>query len=504
MLQINGREVEAERGRTALEVIRLAGWDVPTLCHAEGLPAQTSCFLCVVEVEGREALQPACALPVEGGMVLRTDSEAVVRSRRGALELLFSDHAGRCVASCATACPAGLDVPVFFRLVEQGRPEAAVALARVSLVLPAILGRLCAGYCEKACVRKSHDAPLAIRRGHGRLAESLPWDPAEGAHSTGGAAAVIGAGPAGIAAASLLGRAGLAVRLFDAAARPGGLLLRVPEARLSASLRDREIAEALASSGVDFEGGFQCDAASLQVLRERYGAVVLAVGGVEESGKEKRQAAATWLEAAGVDLAQADRRTGTTGQRGIFVAGECLRGESSLVHAIASGLAAARSAKAFLQGGEARPRMLHFVSRNAPADPPLPKDATPQQEDDRAEAARCLQCSCISREDCRLRDLGTALEVKPGHYRGESREMEPDWSHPEIVFDAGKCILCGLCLEVARQDGLAHGVAFRGRGFPTRVTPALRANIREALDHSGAKCARLCPTGALAFRDDRA
>ena len=93
-IHLNGEPMEVAAGITVLEAARQAGIDIPTLCHVEGLEPASSCFLCCVQIEGRRQLSPACAMPVEDGMSVVTDSEDVHASRRRALELLLSDHAG--------------------------------------------------------------------------------------------------------------------------------------------------------------------------------------------------------------------------------------------------------------------------------------------------------------------------------------------------------------------------------------------------------------------------
>ncbi len=93
-LTIAGRSLTVEAGTTVLDAARRLGIHIPTLCYVEGLEPASSCFLCAVQVEGQRHLLPACALPVSEGMVVATDSADVRASRKMALELLLSDHAG--------------------------------------------------------------------------------------------------------------------------------------------------------------------------------------------------------------------------------------------------------------------------------------------------------------------------------------------------------------------------------------------------------------------------
>jgi len=107
---------------TAAPSRRQPGWTVPgrrarrrmRRSHAlppAGVAHSTSCFLCAVRVQGHDSLQPACTMPAADGLVVTTESSEIQAARKTALELLFSDHAGRCEAPCAIGCPAHLDVP---------------------------------------------------------------------------------------------------------------------------------------------------------------------------------------------------------------------------------------------------------------------------------------------------------------------------------------------------------------------------------------------------------
>jgi len=94
-LTIDGQEIETEPGRTVLEVARERGIHIPTLCYHEALEPFGACRLCVVEVEtarGRQ-LVASCAYPCTDGLIVHTNSEAVLRSRRITVELLMASSA---------------------------------------------------------------------------------------------------------------------------------------------------------------------------------------------------------------------------------------------------------------------------------------------------------------------------------------------------------------------------------------------------------------------------
>ena len=104
-LTIDGKAVQAEKGQTILKVARQNGIDIPTLCYYElnGQKLENKpggCRVCVVEVEGRKNLAPACATEVMEGMVVNTHSLRVVNARRTVVELILSDHPADCL-SCS-------------------------------------------------------------------------------------------------------------------------------------------------------------------------------------------------------------------------------------------------------------------------------------------------------------------------------------------------------------------------------------------------------------------
>jgi formate dehydrogenase major subunit len=96
-ITINGQEIAAQAGQTILQAAREAGIDIPTLCDHPQLEPIGACRICLVEVEKQRALQPACTFKVSEGMVVHTESEKVVESRKFVLELLFSERNHYCM-----------------------------------------------------------------------------------------------------------------------------------------------------------------------------------------------------------------------------------------------------------------------------------------------------------------------------------------------------------------------------------------------------------------------
>jgi len=91
-LTIDGREIQAEKGKLLIEVARQNGIEVPAFCYHEDYTLQAACRMCLVEIEKTPKLQVGCTTPVAEGMVVRTDSEIVRKSRKGMVEFLLTNH----------------------------------------------------------------------------------------------------------------------------------------------------------------------------------------------------------------------------------------------------------------------------------------------------------------------------------------------------------------------------------------------------------------------------
>ena len=99
---VDGKVVEVPKGATILSAAKSVGVDIPTLCHLNlsgigYVNKSASCRICVVEVEGRRNLAPACATPVFEGMVVKTNTVKALNARKVVLELLLSDHPKDCL-----------------------------------------------------------------------------------------------------------------------------------------------------------------------------------------------------------------------------------------------------------------------------------------------------------------------------------------------------------------------------------------------------------------------
>jgi glutamate synthase (NADPH/NADH) small chain len=231
-------------------------------------------------------------------------------------------QAGRCmdcgVPFCHQGCPLGNLVPEFADLVWKGRWRDAHARLASTNNFPEFTGRLCPAPCEAACVLAMDGAPVAIESIEKAIAERAfaeGWVQAQPPRTrTGKRVAVIGSGPAGLAAAQQLNRAGHGVTVFEAAPRAGGLLrYGIPDFKLEKAILDRRL-EQLRAEGVALRCGVTVGRdLAWDAVRAEHDAVVLAIG-----ASRARELAVPGRELAGVVLAMdylADQNAVVGGER---------------------------------------------------------------------------------------------------------------------------------------------------------------------------------------------
>ena len=283
---LDGKNVEGYKGETILEVAQRHGIDIPTLCHDPRLKPFSSCFVCVVEVEGKPGMQPSCSTVIEEGMKINTHNEKVKKSRKTAMDLLVSNHFADCIAPCTETCPAGVDVQGYISLIEKGLYSEAVGLIKQTNPLPAICGRVCVRPCEVSCRRNFLDEGTGVGIDYLKrfaadkdlLNGSDHYKP-DVASSTGKRVAIIGAGPGGLSSAWFLQQKGHQCDLFEAAPKPGGWLrYGIPEYRLPNDVLDKEI-QTITELGAQIHCNKKLgDNLSYKDLKDQYDAVILTIG----------------------------------------------------------------------------------------------------------------------------------------------------------------------------------------------------------------------------------
>ena len=196
-------------------------------------------------------------------------------------------QASRCmdcgVPFCNSGCPLGNRIPEFNDAVYRGAYEEAYQVLRTTNNFPEFTGRICPAPCEASCVLGIHGDAVTIEHIEKEIAD-VAWErgwvtPKLPVSRTGKSVAVVGSGPAGLAAADELNQLGHRVKVFERDSRPGGLLTYgIPDYKLNKEVVSKRI-QVLQEEGVVF----QCNTnighdLQLEELQESFDAVLLALG----------------------------------------------------------------------------------------------------------------------------------------------------------------------------------------------------------------------------------
>jgi glutamate synthase (NADPH/NADH) small chain len=196
-------------------------------------------------------------------------------------------QAGRCmdcgIPFCHNGCPLGNRIPEWNDLAWRGDWDEAIEQLHATNNFPEFTGRLCPAPCEMACVLGINQPAVTIKQIEvttvDRAFEARAVTPKAPDRLTGKTVAVVGSGPAGLAVAQQLTRAGHTVAVFERADKPGGLLrYGIPEFKMEKSVLDRRLAQ-MEAEGTRFRNGVDVGGKLTgKALRDRYDAIVLAVG----------------------------------------------------------------------------------------------------------------------------------------------------------------------------------------------------------------------------------
>ncbi|WP_455381078.1 FAD-dependent oxidoreductase, partial [Salinispira pacifica] len=190
-------------------------------------------------------------------------------------------------APCQSACPAGVDVPGFVSLIGEQRYAEALLLHRERNPFAAVCARVCFHTCEDRCRRASLDEPVAIRSIKRFMVDQEVTiqhpEVRENATNAARKIAIVGGGPAGLSCAYFLARLGYQPKVFEAEARPGGMLVQtIPAYRLPRETLAREI-RMIEGLGVEIqtERRLGLDFTLKDLREEGYEAVFLGIGAPE-------------------------------------------------------------------------------------------------------------------------------------------------------------------------------------------------------------------------------
>lgn len=667
-ITVNGKEIFADTQKTLLDNVLENGIYLPHLCHNKELESYGGCGLCLVEIEGVRRPLRACSTTVSEGMVVKTSTPEIEKSRKATLSLIMSDHSGDCKAPCFMACPTHQDIQGYVGLIAKGEEEKALELIKQDNPLPMSIGRVCPHPCEEKCRRNHLEGAVSICALKRFAADSNVDYIPECKSNNGKKVAVVGAGPAGLSCAYFLAIKGYSVSVFEAEENGGGMLrYGIPAYRLPKDILDKEI-ENIAKMGVEFNYNKKLGRDfTIKSLKSSYDAVFVGIGawtaskmncdgenveGVEggidvlyrvakgekvDLGRnvcvvgggntaidavrtavrlgsenvtliyrrtekempaepdEIRDAKAECvdfrflaaplrivsengkvcgIEIQNMQLGEPDatgRRTpvaieGSTeiikcdtvisaiGQKitfecldsvsltkkstiavdeknfmtsvdGVFAAGDVInKGPDIAVRAIAGGKYAARSIDCYLKGVSV-PDELPQYSVNSCFDVSV-LEGTPvieraeikleeaqirknnfkeaaftfTKEEAQREANRCLECGCSAVYSCELLPLMRDYDALSLKLNGKTRQYKKDKSHPFIVRDNNKCILCGQCVRACKEISGTENLSLFGRGFGAIPVTAFDLPLSESKCVSCGACVNVCPTGALVSR----
>ena len=249
----------------------------------DSLPSISNIYLCasVIENEMRETLGiniSGVAIDFKGGMLQAQESPKSTLVKP--FPLVIKPPA-RLKARCSEACPAGVDVPRYVRLIGEGKFAEALAVIKQANPFPGICGRVCFAPCEEACRQGKQWEPIAIRLLKRFVYDNATYKEPGAASPTGKRVAIVGSGPAGLTTAYYLANLGHSITIFEALPEPGGMMrVGIPPYRLPRQVLDDEITNVVKNLGVEIRTNTRVDSLD-SLFQQGYQAILVAVGAHE-------------------------------------------------------------------------------------------------------------------------------------------------------------------------------------------------------------------------------
>jgi ferredoxin len=304
--------------------------------------------------------------------------------------------------------------------------------------------------------------------------------------------------------------------VFDRQEKAGGSLHGcVARRELPAAALEGEVAR-LEALGLRFRGLSELGRdITLTGLRESHDAVILTIGGTALN--EADQVGIAVVETG----LKADVNTCRTDLPGVFAAGAAVKPVKQLVRAMNEGRMVAECVRQHLAGAMVRRPDKPFSSLMGRLEPGELKAflqtsslgprvgpcsacaAGLSRRDAEGEASRCLHCDCRSSGNCVLQHYAQVYQADAGRFRSKRRGFEQERKPGGVIFEPGKCILCGICVQLTELAREPLGLTFIGRGFDVRIGAPLEATIDDGLRKVAEEVVHHCPTGALTF-DEKA
>jgi NADPH-dependent glutamate synthase beta subunit-like oxidoreductase len=510
-LTLDNRSVEVPSGTSVWQAAKSVGIEIPTMCYLEGTEHFTSCMICLVKDAKNGRFFASCSTPAFEGQSIITNDEETIESRKAALELLLSEHVGDCEAPCQLVCPAHMNIPLMNRLIAKGDFAKALEVVKRDIALPSILGRICPAPCEAGCRRKQVDEAVSIcllKRfvGDEDLKSGKPYQP-QLAELSGKKVAIIGAGPAGLAAAYYLQIKGHQAVVFEKNNKAGGELLQIDQEILPTEIVEQEIAQIMAT-GVQIRLNEPIENSRFAELQNEFDAVIVSSGTVPEGSS----AFGLKVTKAGIIV---EKTSHSSSSPKVFAIGHSVRTSKLAVRSVGQGKEVATVIDNYFKTDKVSGYPERFNSkfgRLAEAEfIQYKKDSetAPRQKADQSgftkeaairEAKRCMHCDCRNPESCVLRELSDRYHAVQKRFQSEDRFHVEKFIHREgIVYEPSKCIKCGICVRLTRQHQEEYGFTFIGRGFDVKVGVPFNESVQKGLEKTAEIVAKTCPTGALAM-----
>lgn len=215
-----------------------------------------------------------------------------------------------------------------------------------------------------------------------------------------------------------------------------------------------------------------------------------------------------------------EKKTFATSLEGVFAGGDAVTGPDDAIVAIAAGKRAAFVIDRYVFGkslnlpGNFNSKIENITKETLASITQVPKTTmsalSPQtrvlsfdevelgisKEDAIKDGLRCLECGCMDAFECKLRQFSDDYCAQTSRIKGGMHEFEKS-THPFIIREQDKCILCGLCVKVCADVVGAEALGLVNRGFETYVGPSVDRPLAETTCISCGQCVSICPTGAL-------
>ena len=363
-------------------------------------------------------------------------------------------------ARCRNACPAEVNVPLYVRLIAEGRYDEALEVHRQANPFPLICGRVCPAFCEDACRRGDLDEPVAIRALKRFMADhemDHPWTPPQLEEDKEEKVAIVGSGPAGLTAALRLAQKGYQVTVFEALPVVGGMMaVGIPDYRLPKGILRYEIGAIERTGKVEFVTNTRVgEDIGLDELRERYNAIFLAVG-----AHKSRELGIPGEDKEGVIHGTDFLRRMNLGEDMSYVRGK-------KVAIIGGGDVAIDVARSALRLGASE---AHILYRRRREDMPAHKEEIEQAEeegigfhflvtpievlgDGRVRKIRCQRMKLVNEEGRPVFDR--TARKRPFPIEGDTFEMNVDLLIPAIGQAPDLSFLDDMGLETTRRGTIA-------------------------------------------------